>query len=255
MMSSRTVWVCRVPGGSVLDTVVVEEPLDIRVEGETFAVTMRTPGQDLELAAGLLRAEGVIRTVDDVLVLAQTETDPHGNTVDVRLAPGVPRPDVASSRARFATSACGLCGIASVERLHRNYPPALARLDPNAEWISTAPATVAAAQPLFHQTGGIHGAALFDAEGRLLVAREDVGRHNAVDKAIGWALLEDRPLAGASLFVTSRIGYELVEKAVVAGLSGVVGLGAATTLAVDLAAQQHMTLIGFLRHDRQTRYA
>lgn len=254
MRSLRDVPTRRTDGTPGTDTVIVEEPLDIRVEGETFGITLRTPGDDVDLALGLLRAEGVIRSLDDVLHCKHLPGDPARNTIEVRLAPGVPLPTAELARARFASSACGVCGAASIERLARRYAAPRTPRPIRVEALAHLPDAMRDAQPLFRRTGGIHGAALVAVDGTLHFVREDVGRHNAVDKVFGAALQAGRDVGDDLLFATSRIGYEIVEKAVVAGVAGIVALGAATSLAVDLATRQGMELVGFLRPDRSTVY-
>ena len=242
------------------DSVVVEEPLEIRVEGKALAVTMRTPGHDLELAAGFLFTEGVIDGPDDLIALRHVDlpTDPQGNTVDALLAGGVDAHREAISRATremYATSSCGLCGKASIDRIHLNAAPLTSKLEPDPAMLIALPARMRAAQTAFATTGGLHAAALFDMAGELEVLREDIGRHNAVDKVLGWRLQQDRvPVDDRILVVSSRAGFEIVQKARVAGVSCVAAVGAASSLAIDLASQSGMTLFGFLREDRLNRY-
>lgn len=252
-----TVW----PTGHALDVLAVEEPLEIRVEGRPLAITLRTPGHDLELAAGFLLTEGVIDGRDDLVALRHVDppSDPRGNTVDAVLAGGVEAHRAALDRATrelYATSSCGLCGKASIDRLRTRFPPLRSRLDPPTELLRSLAEPFDRALPGFAATGGLHGAALVDLDGRFEVAREDVGRHNAVDKVLGWRLLADRvPVDDRVLVVSSRIGFEIVQKARAAQVSAVVAMGAASTLAVDLATDAGITLVGFLRSDRFVRYA
>lgn len=234
------------------DVVVVEEPLEIRVEGATVTVTMRTPGDDLDLALGFLASEGVIDGPDDVRAAA--EVGP--NTVDVRLAEGVPAARARSAdRALYATSACGLCGIASLDRLRRPTRPTPG-WSPADQLLLDLPDRLRAAQATFATTGGLHAAALFDEAGRLGPVREDVGRHNAVDKVMGACLRADRlDFDRRGLLVSSRAGFEIVQKALVLGVPLVVTLGAPTSLAVEAARDGGLTLVGWLRPGRFTVYA
>lgn len=242
----------REPGEPGVDDVVVEEPLEIRVEGVPAAVTMRTPGADLDLAAGFLWTEGVIDGVDDLRALAVVGE----NVVDVRLAEGVPAARARSAdRALYATSSCGICGKASIDRIRRGAPPVVA-WDPDVATLMALPARLRQAQAAFAATGGLHGAALFDATGALSDAREDVGRHNAVDKVLGARLRADATDVGAlGLVVSSRAGFEIVQKALVAGVPVVACLGAPTSLAIETARAAGMRLYGWLRADRVSRYA
>jgi FdhD protein len=237
------------------DALVVEEPLEIRLDGEPLAVTMRTPGHDLELAAGFLVTEGIARDFGAVTSLAHC--DAEGNTVLARTeadAPGIVRPE---PRAFVASSACGLCGKATLESL-RTRAPAL-----HADLTRVAPATLyalperlRAAQALFRDTGALHAAGLFTSAGELVCAREDVGRHNAVDKVVGWAALERRlPLAGHVLVVSGRAGFEIAQKALVAGIPIVAAISGSSSLAVELARENGMALVAFLRGEALTVYA
>lgn len=239
------------------DTLAVEEPLEIRVEGQTAAIAMRTPGHDLDLAVGFLAAEGVIGPddpMDDLAALAQISD----NVVDARLADGAaPSRARAADRALFASSACGLCGTESAARLLRRRGRPLRRVDVDPAAIEAVRAAFEAAQVHTHATGCMHAAALYDADGRIVALREDVGRHNAVDKVIG-AWLRARPDAGCEglgLVTTSRAGFEIVQKAVMAGIGAVCTAGAPTSLAVDLARETGCTLVGWLRPGRLRRYA
>jgi FdhD protein len=245
------------------DALAGEEPLELRIDGEPLAVTMRTPGADVELAHGFLLGEGVIGSRADVSAARFCDSrDADGrhtyNVLDVRLAPGVPppRPDV--RRSVYTTSSCGVCGKASLDavRTSTRYPPAS---DPGT--VSTAvltglPPTLRAAQRVFAATGGLHAAGLFTADGELLVAREDVGRHNAVDKVLGRALLDDRvPATGCVLMVSGRASFELVQKAVMAGVPMLAAVSAPSSLAVELAVEAGVTLVGFLRGSSMNVYA
>lgn len=249
------------PHGPDHDVLAVEEPLEIRVEGRPLAITLRTPGHDLELAAGFLLTEGVIDGRDDLVALRHVDPpgDARGNTVDAVLAGGVEAHRAAVDRATrelYATSSCGLCGKASVDRLRTRFPALRSRIDLPEELLRALSERFDRELPGFAATGGLHGAALVGVDGRFEVAREDIGRHNAVDKVLGWRLLEDRvPVDDRLLLVSSRIGFEIVQKARAAQVSAVVAMGAASTLAVDLAVDAGIALVGFLRPDRFVRYA
>jgi FdhD protein len=227
--------------GAAADRVVVEEPLEVRVEGRSTAITMRTPGHDLDLVAGFLLGEGVIDGVDDLRALA--EVGP--NVVDVRLAEGVPAARARlADRELYATSSCGVCGKASLDRLPRPRVRAAGWVPPLA-LVEAVVASLASEMPLFAATGGCHGAALFDSSGALLLVREDVGRHNAVDKVLGAALRAELSLSTLGLVVSSRAGFEIVQKASAAGVPVVVCMGAATSLAVDAARAAGVALFGW----------
>src|SRR5262245_43125114 len=209
----------------VQDTLAAEEPLELRVDGRALSVTMRTPGHDVELAHGFLLTEGVIGDPSDVLTARYCDSiDDAGrntyNTLDVALAPGVAKPDVGVERNFYTTSSCGVCGKAALDvvRLTTRFPPESDPVRVAPATLSSLPDTLREAQRIFSATGGLHAAGLFTADGKLLVAREDVGRHNAVDKALGWALLERRvPAEGILLMVSGRASFELVQKAAMAG--------------------------------------
>ncbi|WP_335978671.1 formate dehydrogenase accessory sulfurtransferase FdhD [Streptomyces sp. CA2R106] len=250
--------------GHRADTLVAEEPLEIRLNGRPLAITMRTPGDDFALAVGFLVSEGVLARAEDVasVVYCAGATADGGNTynvVDVALAPGVPLPDIALERNVYTSSSCGLCGKASLDavRTASRMPPldpGLPRLTP--ELLSALPERLRAAQSVFDRTGGLHAAALFDGDGELLDVREDVGRHNAVDKLVGRALREGLlPLAGRVLMVSGRASFELVQKAVMAGIPVLAAVSAPSSLAVDLAAESGLTLVGFLRGSSMNVYA
>jgi FdhD protein len=248
------------------ETLVVEEPLEIRVNGTPLTVTMRTPGSDIELAQGFLLTEGVIRYRDDVFSVrycrGATEDDSGYsqntyNVLDVTLAADVPRPDVDVTRNFYTTSSCGVCGKASLEavRLSSRHCPGDDPSTVTAATLSQMPGQLRSAQKVFASTGGLHGAALFTVNGDVLVVREDIGRHNAVDKVIGWALEQDRvPLTGTVLLVSGRVSFELTQKAVMAGIPILAAVSAPSSLAVDLAAQSGLTLVAFLRGESMNVY-
>lgn len=248
--------------GDRSETLVVEEPLEIRVNGQPVAVTMRTPGSDVELTQGFLLTEGVIGSRDDLMTVRYCQGDgPDGlntyNVLDVTLAPGVPAPDPTVTRNFYTTSSCGVCGKGSLEavRTISRFSPGD---DPSTIESSTLvglPDKLRAAQKVFATTGGLHAAALFTADGSMLAVREDIGRHNAVDKVIGWALENDRvPLTGSTLLVSGRASFELAQKATMAGIPILAAVSAPSSLAVDLAAQSGMTLVAFLRADSMNVY-
>ncbi|WP_261559408.1 formate dehydrogenase accessory sulfurtransferase FdhD [Frankia tisae] len=254
------------------DTVVGEEPLEIRVGGRALAVTMRTPGDDMDLALGFLLGEGLIGSAADVTSIrycvgrddevgrdgaVDADGRPTYNVLDVALAPGVAPPEVDLARNFYTTSSCGLCGKASIDavRLRSRFTVADDPLRLDAATVTGLPDALRAAQRLFATTGGLHAAALAGADGVLRAAREDVGRHNAVDKVIGAAARDGLvPLAGQVLVVSGRASFELVQKALMAGVPMLVAVSAPSTLAVDLAEEAGMTLAGFVRGDSMNLY-
>ncbi len=244
------------------DTLVVEEPLEIRVAGRPLVVTMRTPGDDMDLAAGFLVSEGVVSTGPHVRAMRYCAgaTDEGVNTynvLDVELDPAVPPPDPSLERSFYTTSSCGLCGKASLDavRTTTSYDVSGDDLVVTPALLSALPDRLRQEQRVFDRTGGLHAAGLFAADGTLLVLREDVGRHNAVDKVVGWALREDRlPLAGTVLMVSGRASFELVQKAWMAGIPCLAAVSAPSSLAVDLADEAGMTLVGFLRGSSMNVY-
>ena len=246
------------------DVLAVEEPLEIRVNGRSLAVTMRTPGNDFDLAAGFLVSEGVITRNEHFSTArycagATVEGVNTYNVLDVSLAPGVTPPDPSLERSFLTTSSCGLCGKASIDavRTKSAFPVTADPLQVDAELLTSFPEVLRDAQDVFEKTGGIHAAALFDGTtGRMLVLREDVGRHNAVDKVIGWALKEDLlPLTGTVLMVSSRASFELAQKALMAGIPVLAAVSAPSSLAAEFADEVGMTVVGFLRGDSMVIYA
>ncbi|WP_127783496.1 formate dehydrogenase accessory sulfurtransferase FdhD [Rhodococcus sp. X156] len=237
------------------DSLAVEEPMELRVGGRALAVTMRTPGSDIELVHGFLLTEGVIGDREDVSIARYCNgVDDEGrntyNVIDVELAPGVAPPEAGVERNFYTTSSCGVCGKASLDavRLKSRYSPAADPVSVSTSVLATLPDQLRAAQKVFDTTGGLHAAGLFTADGELLAVREDVGRHNAVDKVIGWAVQSGRvPLSGCVLMVSGRASFELVQKAVMAGIPVLAAVSAPSSLAVELAAETGMTVIGFLR--------
>ncbi|WP_030667943.1 formate dehydrogenase accessory sulfurtransferase FdhD [Streptomyces sp. NRRL B-1347] len=260
--------VLRIRDGAVSerpDTLVAEEPMEIRLNGRPLAITMRTPGDDFALAAGFLVSEGVLGAADELrnIVYCAGATQDGSNTynvVDVSTAPGVVVPDITLERNVYTTSSCGLCGKASLDavRTTARWPiedgPEPLRLTP--ELLAGLPDRLRAAQRVFDRTGGLHAAALFSEDGELLDVREDVGRHNAVDKLVGRALQSGRlPLARTVLLVSGRASFELAQKAVMAGIPVLAAVSAPSSLAVDLAAEAGLTLVGFLRGASMNVYA
>ena len=263
----RSVDVQRVAAGAVearADEVAIEEPLEIRISGETLAITMRTPGNDRELVLGFLLAEGVIasaRDVASVVHCGRTTDEGRENTIDVTLAPGVRPPideetGMLARRGTLVTSACGVCGRRSIDDL-------LARMTPLPTGGRVSPETVTAAvsglrerQPLFARTGGCHAASLVASHGSHVATFEDVGRHNAVDKVVGSRVLANAlPLSEHILVVSGRSSFEIVQKAFAAGIPLVASVSAPSSLAVDLARRANVTLVGFVRNGAMAVYA
>ncbi len=242
------------------DYLAVEEPLEIRIGEDPVSVTMRTPGYDRELAAGFLFTEGLIHRAKDIESLDQpapADGTNHTNVIVAKLAPES-RPGLERLRRHFfASSSCGICGKASIDAVRNR---TLSAPNPDfrlsAQTLTRLPEILRESQNVFDRTGGLHGVALFDREGTLLVAREDIGRHNAVDKVIGWSLLENRvPLNEAALLVSGRGGFEIVQKAIAAGIPVVACVSAPSSLAVQLAREMRQTLVGFLRGNRFVIYS
>jgi FdhD protein len=240
------------------DFLATEEPLEIRVNDLSAAVTMRTPGQDEALAVGFLATESILRSTSDLYdVLRCGEPDELnvGNVVNVHVDPErVPRE--LNSRQRYANSSCGLCGRATVDHAIRTLPPLDSDLVVDRSLITRLPEALRAAQPVFSRTGGNHAAGLFNPQGELLFAAEDIGRHNTVDKVAGQAFLSGRwPLTDTLLMVSGRGGFEIVQKSLAARIPVVCSVSAPSTLAVDLAREAGMTLVGFLRGESMNVYA
>jgi len=243
---------------SLNDCLAGEEPLLIQVADQALTVTMRTPGDDFELAAGFLFTEGMIRSREEIVSFHWADdSNAEHRTVQVELkTDAIPRSQ-APKRNFLSTSSCGLCGKTSLEAV---YAPGITRPNPDfridPEVLCGLPETLRSAQTLFGRTGGLHAAALFDPSGRLLALREDVGRHNAVDKLIGWALLQGHlPLANCALLASGRGGFEIIQKSLVAGIPLLASVSAASSLAVQMARKFGLTLVGFLRGRRFVVYA
>jgi FdhD protein len=248
------------------DSLATEEPMEIRLASgearQTVAVTMRTPGADFELAAGFLYGEGIVSSPEDILKISycidpDIDAEQQYNIVNVELRGGRDYDLKPLERHFYTTSACGVCGKASLEQLELRGCPVIPpgpELTP--QKIYALPDKLREAQGLFEATGGLHAAALFDREGELVALREDVGRHNATDKLVGWALLEGRlPLSDCVVMVSGRSSFEILQKCLTAGVPVVCAISAPSSLAVDVARQFRMTLIGFLRGNRFNVYS
>jgi FdhD protein len=241
------------------DDLVAEEPLEIRIAGAPVAVTMRTPGNDFDLAVGFLLTEGLVQRPEQVRTIQTCSWKQSGefNVVDVVLGDDAPRFDPAASRAFYTTSSCGLCGKASIDaiRTRAQWTVADDPLRVSASLVQSLPDRLREAQRVFERTGGLHAAGLFDAHGDLVCLREDVGRHNAVDKVIGWAATQRRvPLRSHVLAVSGRASFELVQKALMAGIPMLVAVSAPSSLAVELAEESGMTVAGFVRDGTMNVY-
>ena len=234
------------------DPVTVEEPLEIRVGGQTIAVTMRTPGNDFELAAGFLATEGVVSRREEIVRIEHCREvrspEEEGNVVLVRtVAPAAAALDRAR-RILLTTSSCGLCGKGSIEAVRGSFPPVISSVTLDPGILRTLPVRLRSEQAAFRQTGGLHAAGVFTTSGDPQIVREDIGRHNAVDKAIGALFLAGRlPLAQSVLLVSGRVSFEIVQKALAAGIPIVAAVSAPSSLAIDLARESGITLVGFLR--------
>lgn len=246
------------------DVLAVEEPLEIRVGGEALSITMRTPGHDFELATGFLVSEGVISAGADAAAIrycagATADGENTYNVLDITLAAGIAAPDASLQRNFYMTSSCGLCGKASIDavRTLSAHPVADDPLVVAPETIVAMPDLLRAGQEVFDKTGGLHAAALFDGRtGAMLVLREDVGRHNAVDKVVGWAAQAGLlPLRGTVLMVSGRASFELTQKASMAGIPVLAAVSAPSSLAIDLAQEVGLTVIGFLRGQSMVVYS
>jgi FdhD protein len=239
---------------STRDELAAEEPLEIRVDGEALAVTMRTPGEDDELAVGFLAGEGLIRGREDIAAVGLT-ADLAANVVEVTTVSGLTR-DAGAERRFYLSSSCGVCGKGALEFVRLAAPPAQRGARIAAGMVLSAPERLRSAQASFQRTGGLHATGLFAPDGEFLAVREDVGRHNAFDKAVGSLLLAGRfPLPGAFACLSGRASFELVQKASLAGLAGIVAVGAPSTLAVDLARERGMLVCGFVRGESFNVYS
>lgn len=239
-----------------IDELAEEEPLEIRVGGRAISVTMRTPGDDVELTAGFLLTEGILHRPEDLVSVKSCAYDQEQSVVDAILAPGV-RVNFAGLTRHFLTSSsCGLCGKAAIESVRRQFNPVQSSVRIVPEVLTALPEAMREAQAAFEKTGGLHAAALFDPAGRLIALREDVGRHNAVDKLIGHGLLHGLfPLDHHLLLVSGRASFEIMQKALAARIPVVAAVSAPSSLAVQFAEESGQTLVGFLRDRRMNVYA
>jgi FdhD protein len=241
------------------DCAATEEPLEVRLHGEPFAVIMRTPGADLELAAGFLLSEGLIRSVDDIGLIEHC-TDPAAdhpeNIVNITLVGRHVEQMLAGRRRVVTNSSCGMCGRLQIESLRCDAPRLVSPIVVQPSVLKSLPGALEQSQSVFRETGGLHAAGLFTADGRLEAVAEDVGRHNAVDKVIGRMMLREAlPLTDYLLFVSGRSSFEIVQKALIAGIPIGASVSAPSSLAIELAIDSGMTLVGFLRGDNFNIYA
>lgn len=256
---AETVKVLRYQGGETfkaMDEVALEEPLEIRVRGRAVSITMRTPGHDDELAAGFLLSEGIIRSPEDVLKIEECGRNEMGNLINVQLAPLVAVDFEQLTRHVFASSSCGLCGKVTIDAVRGKFPRCENELTIEASTLLGLPEKMRRVQETFSRTGGLHAAALFSAAGELTVLREDIGRHNAVDKVLGYALLNRvDPNDRSILLVSGRTSFEILQKALSAQIPIVAAVSAPSSLAVQFAEESGQTLIGFLRGERMNVYS
>ena len=261
--TTRPVSIARIEGAAAPETredsLAAEEPLEIRVGGHSVAVVMRTPGHDRELVAGFLVTEGLVKRREDVLDLVYCRADggkPEENILDVILAPGAVVDVARLTRHVFTSSSCGICSKASIDAVRMQFPPIAAPLSPRRAVLAGLPEKLRAAQAAFAATGGLHASALFSAGGELQVVREDVGRHNALDKVVGHAFFAERlPLTATILLVSGRVSFEIMQKALAGGIPCVAAISAPTSAAVEFARASGQTLVGFLRGERMNVYA
>ena len=256
--ASRTDRVLRYGGGGSAerdDQLAVEEPLEIRVEGHSIAVVMRTPGHDRELAAGFLVTENLIRARDDIFDITQCGSSAADQVVNVTLRDPAAFDRSKLTRHVFSSSSCGVCSKATIDAVRQQFASVDSDVCVAAAIILQLPARLRENQETFEQTGGLHACALFDRDGKLLALREDVGRHNALDKLVGQALLDgELPLRDHVLFLSGRVSFEMMQKALAAGIPIVAAISAPTTLAVDFATESGQTLIGFVRGETMNVY-
>jgi FdhD protein len=239
-----------------IDDLAVEEPLEIQVDTRPFVVTMRTPGHDEELAAGFLLGEGVVRVPSDIARVGRHPRNRFGNVLQIFLSGGADFDLKRVARNTYASSSCGLCGKTSIAAIHQSFPKVKTRLTVSSKALQTAAENLRAAQATFSRTGGIHAAAICNPDGTFVVVREDIGRHNAVDKVLGYGLLENRlPFDRHFLLVSGRASFEIVQKALAARIPLVAAVSAPSSLAVEFAARSGMTLVGFLRDQRMNVYS
>lgn len=238
------------------DEFAIEEPLEIRVDNQPVSVTMRTPGHDAELAAGFLVTEGLIKNRGDVLKVEPYPRNKDKNVINVFLSPDVAVDFKQLTRHVFASSSCGLCGKATIASVHQHFPKIKSKVLVSAKTILGLLEKLRGAQETFERTGGLHAAAVFDLDGNLLVLREDVGRHNAVDKVLGHGFLKGVfPLQGHILMVSGRASFEILQKALAARIGIICAVSAPSSLAVEFARESGQTLVGFLREERMNIYS
>ena len=240
------------------DSVVTEEPLEIRLRGQSIAITMRTPGHDDELTAGFLFSENILRQRTDLVEVAychDTPAESRGNIINVFISPKCPFQPSQFERHFFTSSSCGVCGRAAIEQIQSHHPPLQEDVVKfPAAILNQLPDQLRRAQNTFEKTGGVHGAALFDATGNLMVSREDVGRHNAVDKVLGHAFLNELPTTNSVLLVSGRVSFEITQKALAGRIPLIAAISAPSSLAVQCADENNQTLVAFLRDNTMNIY-
>jgi FdhD protein len=238
------------------DLVACEEPLEIRVDNQPISVTMRTPGHDAELAAGFLLTEGLIGKREHIAKIEPYPRNKDKNVINVFLAPDIEIDFKRLTRHVFMSSSCGLCGKTSIEAVHQHFPKITSKVSVAANVLQSLPSRIRAKQETFDKTGGLHAAAIFDLKGNLAVLREDIGRHNAVDKVLGHAFLNNfYPLTKHILLVSGRASFEIMQKALAGRIPIIAAVSAPSSLAVDFANESGQTLVGFLREGRMNIYS
>jgi FdhD protein len=239
-----------------LDQLAAEEPLEIQIDTRPVSVTMRTPGHDDELAAGFLLTEGLIKTRKDISKIEPYPRNPVGNVLNVFLSPKIILNFQQLTRHVFASSSCGLCGKTTIEAVHQHFKPVRAKVSVNSNTLLALPDKLRGSQETFDRTGGLHAAAIFNSRGRFIIVREDVGRHNAVDKVLGYGLLNGLlPFDHHILMVSGRASFEIMQKALAARVPIVCAVSAPSSLAVEFARESGQTLVGFLRGQRMNIYS
>jgi FdhD protein len=243
-------------GKSETDAVACEEPLEIRVDNQPISVTMRTPGHDNELAAGFLLSEGLITKREHIAKIEPYPRNKDKNVINVFLSPDIEIDFKRLTRHVFMSSSCGLCGKSTIEAVHQHFPKISSKLSVCAKMLQDLPSKIRAKQETFDKTGGLHAAAIFDTKGNLIVLREDVGRHNAVDKVLGYAFLNNLyPLTKHILLVSGRASFEIMQKALAGRIPLIAAVSAPSSLAVEFAEESGQTLVGFLREGRMNVYS
>ena len=259
MNSSREISILRFEnqvGAEQSDAVAVEEPLEIRIEGHSVAVVMRTPGHDRELAAGFSLTENLVRSPQDIFDITQCGQSKIDQAINVTLRDPASFDPAKLSRNIFSSSSCGVCSKATIEAVRQFFPPVEDGAEISATTLLSLPARLREKQETFERTGGLHACALFDLQGSVQSLREDVGRHNALDKLIGRSLLDDElPLRERVLFLSGRVSFEMMQKALAAGIPIVAAISAPTSLAVEFARENNQTLVGFVRGETMNIYA